>query len=206
MGMPGTPNICRIPPKANESHPVGYHPDPEANMPDPLHPAIVHFPVVLALFLPPLALWALLLILRGRSARRTWARVVLAAGLLSLSAWAAVETGEEQEEAVESVVPESAIHEHEEAAELLLGTSAVLLLLMAGGLAPGRVGSVARYVAAPASLVLLLLAFRVGDTGGSLVYTHGAASAYVSSSGGGAEDLPRGRREREGDDDDDDRH
>ena len=151
-------------------------------MPDPLHPAIVHFPIVLAVLLPVVTLVALIVTLRGSSAR-SWLVVVAFGGALALSSWLAIETGQVQEDAVEEVVPRSAIHEHEEAGEALLITSGVLFLLLAAGLAPGRVGKAARIVSAPASLVLLVMAFRVGGSGGELVYEHGAAAAYVTGSG-----------------------
>jgi uncharacterized membrane protein len=154
----------------------------EIVMPHPLHPAIVHFPLVLAVLLP-VAAFAALLVIRRASSPRSWLVVVALGGALALSSWLAIETGEEQEEVVEAVVPQSAIHEHEEAGEALLITSGILFLLLAAGVAPGRVGRAARMVSAPASLVLLVMAFRVGDSGGALVYEHGAAAAYVASSG-----------------------
>ena len=152
-------------------------------MPNPLHPAVVHFPVVLAVLLPIVVIGGLLAI-RSGAPMRSWLVVAAFGGALTLSAWMAIETGEDQEDAVEEVVPRVAIHEHEEAAEAMLLTSGILFLLLAAGVAPGRVGRAARVVSAPASLVLLVMAFRVGGTGGELVYEHGAASAYVASSAG----------------------
>jgi uncharacterized membrane protein len=171
----------------------------EIVMPDPLHPAIVHFPIVLAVLLPIVILAALVVTLRG-SSTRSWLVVVAFGGALALSSWFAIETGEEQEDAVEEVVPRAAIHEHEEAAEALLITSGILFLLLAAGVAPGRVGKAARIVSAPASLVLLVMAFRVGGSGGELVYEHGAAAAYVTASG--SESTLSGRDR----DDDEDEH
>lgn len=153
-------------------------------MPNPLHPAVVHFPVVLAVLLPFVAVVGLLVSRRASAGRGPWLAVAAMAVLLSLSAWAAVETGQQQEDTAERVVPEGAIHQHEEAAEGLLLGSVLIAGLMLAGLAPGRVGTGARYISVPAALVVLALAFRVGDSGGSLVYTHGAAAAYVSSDGG----------------------
>jgi uncharacterized membrane protein len=150
-------------------------------MPNPLHPAIVHFPIALAVLVPVLVFVGLIAIHRGVPAR-SWLLVVGFGAALALSSWLAVETGEDQEEAVEAVVPEAAIHEHEEAAEALLVTSGILFLLLSAGLASGRVGRTARIVSAPASLVLLVMVFRVGASGGELVYEHGAASAYASPS------------------------
>lgn len=146
-------------------------------MPNPLHPAIVHFPIVFAVLLPVLVLAALIAIHRGVPAR-SWLVVIAFGGALAVSSWIATETGEQQEDAVEAVVPREAIHDHEEAAEALLIASGVFFLLLLAGVAPGRVGKSVRMVAAPTSLVLLVMAFRVGGSGGELVYEHGAASAY----------------------------
>ena len=85
-------------------------------LPDPLHPAVVHFPIVLVILLPIFALGALWAIRRGASARLAWAMPLAVAAALAASAWFAVETGEGQEERVESVLSESVLHEHEEAA------------------------------------------------------------------------------------------
>ena len=151
-------------------------------LPEPLHPAVVHFPIVLAAILPLAAISAWALILRGNSVRRSWTPVLLLAAFLSVSAWAAVQTGEAEEERVEEVVAEVPIHEHEEAAELFLPLSFVVLVLVAAGLLNGRIGSATRGLAALASVALLIVAYRVGHTGGQLVYEHGAAEAYAISS------------------------
>jgi uncharacterized membrane protein len=172
-------------------------------MPHPLHPAIVHFPLVLAVLIPFVGSVALLLARRTAAPRRPWALVVIMAAGLALSAWVAVETGEQQEERVEAVVPESVISHHAAAAETLLWSSAALLVIALGGMASGRLGAAARGVTVAGSVVLLVMAFRVGDSGGQLVYTHGAAQAYVSSAAGGTpevgpEGATRGDEEREG--------
>lgn len=167
-------------------------------MPSPLHPAVVHFPVVLAVLLPFVAAIGLFVSRRATTGRGPWLVVAAMAVLLPLSAWVAVETGQQQEEAVEQVVPEGVIHQHEEAAEGLLLGSVLVAGLVLVGLAPGRAGAAARYISVPAALVVLALAFRVGDSGGNLVYTHGAAAAYVS---GGAGTTPVAQPSRRDDDD-----
>jgi uncharacterized membrane protein len=152
-------------------------------LPEPLHPAIVHFPIVFVVLLPIVALVALVLIRRGAHAGRAWSVVVLAALALALSSWVAVETGEAQEEVVESVVAERAIHQHEEAGELFLIASLATLLALALGLVPGRTGSWARHVGVLAAFGALGAGVNVGHTGGELVYVHGAAQAYASAAG-----------------------
>jgi hypothetical protein len=148
-------------------------------IPNPLHPAIVHFPVVLAFLLPLFAAGALWAIRRGSRPLRAWAVPLAAAAALTLSAWAAVETGEAQEERVERVVADQPLDAHEDAAELFLTLSGVLLLVTGAGLVPGPVGRTARVLATAGAAALVVGAVRVGHTGGELVYRYGAARAYV---------------------------
>ena len=148
-------------------------------LPDPLHPAVVHFPIVLMLLLPLLAAGALWFIHRGAGPARAWGIPVLAAAALSLSSWVAVETGEREEETVEPVVAESSLHDHEEAAERFLLLSGALLVLAATGLARGVVGRLARLGTTAGAIGLAALGAQVGHSGGNLVYRDGAASAYA---------------------------
>jgi len=149
-------------------------------LPEPLHPAVVHFPIVLVVLLPIVAVAALLLIRRGADARRTWIPVLIMALSLAGASWLAVETGQHEEDTVEEVVAGGAIHEHEEAAERFLLLSGVLGLLAVGGLMTGTKGHVARSVVTVAAALLVVAGYQVGHTGGELVYEHGAASAYAS--------------------------
>jgi hypothetical protein len=153
-------------------------------LPNPLHPAIVHFPVVLAFLLPIFAVGALWTIRRGAQPRRAWAVPLALAGALMLSAWAAAQSGEAQEERVERVVADAPLDVHEEAAEVFIAASAVVLLLMMAGLAPGIAGKSARVIGTVGALALVGGAAWVGHSGGQLVYQHGAATAYTGSDAG----------------------
>ena len=164
-------------------------------IPNPLHPAVVHFPIVFVVVLPFIAAGALWAIRRGANARRAWlAPLVLAAGLAA-SAFVAVQSGQAQGERVERVVRESAVDGHEEAAELFLVLSVALLGVAGVGMAKGTVGQAARLVAMVGSLGLLGAGYRVGTSGGELVYRHGAANAYVQA---GPSTAPSPALEREG--------
>ncbi len=149
-------------------------------LPDPLHPAVVHFPIVLAVLLPIAALVVLLLIRRGGNPKTLWSVVVVGSAMLAGSAWLALQTGEGQEEKVESVVPDQALDTHEEAADRLLVLSFLVLGVGMVGLARGRVGAIARVVATAGAIGVLPASYSVGHSGGELVWVHGAASAYVS--------------------------
>ena len=150
-------------------------------LPDPLHPAVVHFPIVLMFLLPISALVALWAIRRGTAVRMAWAVPVAFAAALTLSAWAALQTGNEQGEAVEKQLSESVIENHEEAAELFLILSGVVLVLTAAGVVSGRAAGVVRTVATVSSVALIIAGARVGKSGGSLVYEHGAGAAISQS-------------------------
>lgn len=147
-------------------------------IPNPLHAAVVHFPIVLMVLMPIVAMVALWTIRRGAVPRKAWVVPVATAAALTLSSWVAVETGEREEEKVEAVVAESALHGHEEAAERFLLLSGVLLLLTSAGLLGGPVGRVARGGATTGALGLVAVGAQVGHSGGELVYRDGAASAY----------------------------
>lgn len=162
-------------------------------LPEPLHPAVVHFPLVLATFLPLIAIGALIAIRRGASPVRAWAFPLVIAAALSASAFLAVRTGEAEEERVEAVVSESVLHDHEEAAERFLVLSGALVLLAGFGVLRGNVGSAARLLATIGSIGLFAAGIQVGAAGGDLVYRHNAASAYANPVPGAA----AGERERE---------
>lgn len=176
-------------------------------VPNPLHPAVVHFPIVLMFLLPisaGVALWA---IRRGANPLKAWAVPMAFAVALSLSAWVSLQTGQQQEEKVEDVVSEARIGDHEEAAETFLVLSGILVLVTAAGLAKGVTGRAARVVAAAGSLAVIGAGYQVGHSGGELVYTYGAASAYAKggTAGEGGEAAPangeKGEKGTKGEDD-----
>jgi uncharacterized membrane protein len=167
-------------------------------LPNPLHPAVVHFPLVFAVLLPisaALALWA---IRRGIRPLRAWAVPVALAVGLTASGWVALETGEAQEDPVEAVVGEAPLHAHEEAAERFLVLSGVVMLVAAAGLVGGTLGSAARFVATLGSVAIVAAAIQVGALGGELVYKYGAAEAYVGGAQAAPTVRPWAQSEREG--------
>lgn len=160
-------------------------------LPDPLHPAVVHFPVVLGTLLPLVIVAALLVIGRGTPARSAWGWVMAVAAALAVSSVVAVRTGEPEEERVEDVVPERVIHEHEEMAERTQWLAIATLVISAGGLAGGMLGRIARPTTFALSLATAILMVLTGKLGGELVYTHGAASAYTAGPAAPAAGAPR---------------
>ncbi|MBK8250057.1 MAG: hypothetical protein IPK85_22090 [Gemmatimonadetes bacterium] len=157
-------------------------------LPSPLHPLFVHLPIALTLLIPAFAVGALVAIRRGTTPRRAWGITVALMAVLVGSSWAALKTGEREEEMVEDVVSESAIHGHEEAAEAFLLATGVVLLVGAAGLLNGRLGMVARGVATAGTLALVGAGWQVGHTGGTLAYREGAAGAYATADASGPRD------------------
>lgn len=152
-------------------------------LPDPLHPALVHFPLALAGLIPLFVIGAIVAMRRGVAPRRAWVLVVAMMALLAGSSVLAVETGEDEEEVVEEVVDHDIIHVHEERAEMFRNIALATLVLALVGLAAGKVGWVGRGSASGMAFLLAGLAWGVGESGGELVYQHGAANAYIEQSG-----------------------
>ncbi|MFQ5418445.1 MAG: DUF2231 domain-containing protein [Myxococcota bacterium] len=153
-------------------------------IPDPLHPAIVHFPIVLALLAPVGALVAAWGIASGRVSPRAWMGVVVLQIVLVASGWLTLETGEREEERVERVVAERHIEDHEEEAERFLLLAALTLPLAAAGLMRSAAGTAARGITVLAAAIVAAAVGAVGHSGGALVYQHGAAQAYTQRDAG----------------------
>jgi uncharacterized membrane protein len=173
-------------------------------MPEPLHPAVVHFPIVLA-FLSPIAAAALLWAIQsGRLSSRAWLHVVILQLAVLSSGWLAAEAGEEEEDRVERVIAEKFIEEHEEAAERFLALAGVTLALSVAGLLGTSFGAVARGLTVASALASVALVSAVGHSGGELVYRHGAAQAYTQPAAADAQAGRSGTAHDEDHDDEDD--
>lgn len=149
-------------------------------LPEPLHPVVVHFPIVLGVVLPILAVWALWRMHDG-APPRVWRPVALVAVLTFVTAYAAAWTGEKEEERVEAVLAtEDPLHEHEDAADLFVLVSGVVAGLTLLGLVPGFVGRGARLLVLVGAVAGTAAVTRTGFLGGELAYQHGAAAAYTA--------------------------
>lgn len=148
----------------------------------PLHPAIVHLPIGLAIVMPILALLATVAIRRNWFNRKLWFLVTLAQLVVLGAGLAALQTGENEEDKIEQYVTESQIHHHEEKGEAflwaagltLVASIAALVIRASGGAMAARIITIMLAVATTA------FALDAGRSGGELVYQHGAARAYQS--------------------------
>lgn len=159
--------------------------------PDPLHPAIVHFPIVLILLGAVVAVCAVF-----------WRRqhVPLLAGVLltlgAVGAWVSVETGESDGGLIENGSPQadSLLDAHENWAKRTLTTAAAAAVAAVISLALfrfPRTARVAAVIAAIAATTASYAVYETGHRGGALVYKHGA--------GVGATDVASTARAREED-------
>jgi uncharacterized membrane protein len=163
-------------------------------IPDPLHPAVVHFPISLILLGAAAAIVAA--IWRGGHLPR-FAALLLALG--ALGAWVAVASGESGGGLLEKGTPrmETLVDEHETWAKRTMVIAILAAVAAVGSVLAGRWPRIARAVAVVAAVASAAAAYAVYETGhrgGALVYRH-AAGVEVAISGpaaGTTTALPQG--------------
>ncbi len=143
-------------------------------MPEPLHPAVVHFPIVLILLGGAAAIVAA--IWRGGHLPR-YAALLLSLG--AAGAWAAVQSGKSSGGLLETGSPqmEALVESHETWAKRTLTVSIVAAVAAVASAVAGRWPRVARGVAilaAVASTAAVYGIYQTGHRGGALVYRHAA--------------------------------
>ena len=167
-------------------------------MPDPLHPALVHFPIVLVLFGTLAAVVAMFW-------RQGFVPAMAAAllALAALGAWAAVATGESDGGLVENTSAGAAalLEAHENWAKRTLTAAAIAAVLAIGSVALFKFPVVARGVAVAAALAAGTASWTVYETGhrgGALVYQYGAGvNALRAASAGESQNAvpaPKARK------------
>jgi uncharacterized membrane protein len=170
-------------------------------MPDPLHPALVHFPIVLILLGTLVSCVAVFWRKGGVPA--------LAAALLTLGAagaWVAVETGESDGGLVEDTAPavEQLVEAHEDWAKRTLTVAIIAAVSALGAAALFRFPRTARGVGVAAALaagVASWAVYETGHRGGALVYRHGAGvNTSLAATGGGAPASPQPSTRHEAED------
>ena len=153
----------------------------EGPMNIPFHPIIVHFPLALTFILPPLVLIFALMIKRNKMSPQAWFIIIGLQLLTTVTGYVSLESGEEAEDVVERVIDKKHIHEHEERAEIFVGSTVVALVLsVVAFFLRKEFQFILKLTVAVVGLVSGFLAYRTGESGGELVYRYGAASAYAS--------------------------
>jgi len=154
-------------------------------IPDPLHPAVVHFPIVLILLGTVAAVVAMFW---RKGYLPALAATLLALG--ALGAWAALATGESDGGLVENTSASAAslLEAHENWAKRTLMLAALAALVAMGSVALFRFPVAARGVAVAAALsagAASWAVYETGHRGGALVYQHGAGVNTLRASAGG---------------------
>lgn len=153
----------------------------------PLHPSIVHIPLVLTFIMPVLIIVFALMIRNNKMSPKSWLIIIGLQLTVVISGYVSLETGETEEHNVEKVVSKKLIHAHEEAAEIFVGSTVLALVLSIGVFFIRKELQLSIKLAiAVITLISSFLGYRTGQLGGELVYKYGAASAYgqVSESSG----------------------
>ncbi len=146
----------------------------------PLHPAIVHLPLALTFILPILILVFAWAIRAGKMSKELWLVMIGLQILVTGSGYLALETGETDEEKVSAVVGKKIIHEHEESAEIFVGTTVIALVAsVAVWFLQPAFQDKARFIVALVSLLPIFFAWQTGHLGGEIVYKHGGGSAHA---------------------------
>ncbi len=158
-------------------------------IPSPLHPAIVHFPIVLILLGTLVAVCAAFI--------KRWHLPVISAVMITLGALGAIAatwSGENDGEMVESNSPavETILEQHEEWGERTRNAAIVAAMLGISSVALTRkFPKLARGLSFATAVVAIGASFCVAETGhygGQLVYKHGAGVNTAAATGSGDKD------------------
>lgn len=171
----------------------------------PLHPAIVHVPLGVAVVIPLLAAGIAWAIWKGALPVKSWLAILALQAVVVGAAVVALQTGEEEEERVEDRIAEARIEEHSERAEVFTWAAGTVLALAGAAyfVRSGRGKGLLMATTAAGSVAVLVLGLSVGHLGGTLVHGAGglaSADAAPASAQGQAEQGER-REHRDRDDD-----
>ena len=159
-------------------------------MPTLFHPVIVHFPIVVTALMPFLILIFAYMIKINKMTPRGWLIIIGLQLVVTITGYVALESGEIEEEAVARVVDKTFINQHEEAAEIFVGTSVIVLVLStAVFFLRTEFQFYSKLAIALISIVSTYLGYHAGKLGKDLIYTHGAASVYAGEHRGESQGL-----------------
>ncbi|HSP18238.1 MAG TPA: hypothetical protein VLQ79_01895 [Myxococcaceae bacterium] len=170
----------------------------------PLHPAVVHVPLGLALIMPLLLgalLWA---VLADRLPGRVWLLAVALQGVILGAAAVSLRTGEQEEERVEERVGEAQLEVHQRAAQAFTVAAGatfgavMLAVLLRTRRRPFALAGMASVVL---SVAMVGLGIQAGHRGGALV--HGSAGWIAPREGARVGQTRASEQDAPGDEDND---
>ena len=147
-------------------------------LPEPLHPAIVHFPVAFALLQPLFMVIAGVVIARKDLPETLWWVIIVLQIVVVGGTSAAEQTGEQEAERVAKIVGKEFVDLHEERAQVFQFLAIATLAASAVGLFSKKLGWGGRGLALVLAIATAVAVVQVGSTGGDLIYEHGGARAY----------------------------
>jgi hypothetical protein len=155
----------------------------------PLHPAIVHLPLGLAVVVPLLALGVGIAIRRGALPHKSWLIVVALQATLVAGGLFALRTGEQDEDRVESRVAERTVEDHEALAQRFVWIAGGTLALAAAAQVLHAHPATATLMAATTVAATLTAGagLQVGHSGGAIVHGPSGAAASAGSTAGRSE-------------------
>ena len=151
-------------------------------MQTPFHPLIVHFPLALTFILPILVIIFAFMIKTNKMSHQAWLIIIGLQMITTITGYVAMDAGENDEQQVEKVVSKKIIHEHEEAAEIFVGSTVIILVLsIAAYFLRKEIQFFVNLGVCFLGLISCFLAYRTGELGGELVYVHGAAGVHTTT-------------------------
>ena len=171
----------------------------------PLHPAVVHVPLGLALIMPALFAGLLWAVVTNRLPGRAWLVALALQAVLLGAAGVALVTGAQQEETAEARAGEAAIEAHARAGQAFTALAGATLAVAAVAfMVRNRRGPFVTLAATSIAmgLAVLVVGIRAGHQGGSLVHGGGPAVA-VPGNDPADRGESAGTMEAEAEDDDD---
>ena len=166
-------------------------------LPDPLHPAVVHFPIVLMLIAPLVTAYVLWRLRGAESRTKTWFIVPVLLAAVAVSGFVAQQSGEQGEEVAEEFVEHDVIERHEEQGKQFVWFALATVVVAAAAFASGSVGWSLRMLTLVMTIVGAILVTRTGHSGGTMVYDHMVRVAP----GTVVDEAPLTERREESDDD-----
>lgn len=171
---------------------------------NPLHPALVHLPIGLIIILPLMTVLSYFLIKKNIMSKKGLILVVALQALLVGSSYLALQTEEQEEDRAEKFVSERVIETHEERAEAFTTVTVITLIIsLFAYFYRERFFKPAFAVVLSFQFLVAVLGYRVGQSGGDIVYGGGLSKIKGSASSRIFSSSEEGHDEEEDHDDDD---